>query len=673
MFLSMLASSDMQALNAIFDSDSIPIIVDSGATVTLSNSKHDFVSYTPYTTPRMVTGITSGLSLEGHGTISWQVVNDLGIAVPFIIHNAQYVPQLPTRLLSPQQLLEQDADPKRYFTLYPTCAVLRWDWNLIQIQYDPSSRLPTLYTAEGGKRYAAFLSTVDHSTTDPVDCSSAQLNTPRLTKHEQAYLRWHQKLGHPSEATMQLLAKHERIPPWLAKVKAPLCKACLFGKQTKRQKKDTGDLRARFPDVPGACVSVDQFISHTPGRVLTFSGKPTTKTHSCVTLFIDHATDKIYCYSQLSTEATETLEGKTLFEQMAFQHNVQILHYHCDNGIFRSQAFVDHCRRQGQSLSFCGVGAHHQNGIAERAVRTITVSARTMLLHAHNLWPDVIKFDLWPFAVKLATDIHNAIPTSRTEGITPDELFSGALPGEQCRLKDTHVFGCPVFVLDDRLQNGQRINRWDPRARQGAFLGFSSHHANNVAYVLNPRTNEISPQYHVVFDDLFQTVDVQKTNILSDEVWDGLNIPHNIINHELESGPAPSVLINRWSETSTITSPPEPIHYSAPPQTRETLPQISKPLDTADPQELLNQLTATIQQGDGGSNTELTNIIEQTLCNMLERDYPKAAERAKQNAERSQIVTPPFRQSNQVREPPVHLKLYDVYGSAGFQSDAIDK
>jgi hypothetical protein len=103
MFLSMLASSDMQALNAIFDSDSIPIIVDSGATETLSNSKHDFVSYTPYTTPRMVTGITSGLSLEGHGTISWQVVNDLGIVVPLIIHNAQYVPQLPTRLLSPQQ------------------------------------------------------------------------------------------------------------------------------------------------------------------------------------------------------------------------------------------------------------------------------------------------------------------------------------------------------------------------------------------------------------------------------------------------------------------------------------------------------------------------------------------------------------------------------------------
>jgi hypothetical protein len=156
-----------------------------------------------------------------------------------------------------------------------------------------------------------------------------------------------------------------------------------------------------------------------------------------------------------------------------------------------------------QDQWYGGVNAHHQNGIAERAIRTITVNARTMLLHATSMWPDVVKFDLWPFAVKMAVDMHNAIPTSRNPGITPDELFAGIQPVEHCRLNNYHVFGCPVFVLDDTLQSDHRIPRWDPRSRQGVFLGFSSQHANNVAYVLNIRTNEILLQFHVVFDDLF--------------------------------------------------------------------------------------------------------------------------------------------------------------------------
>ena len=38
-----------------------------------------------------------------------------------------------------------------------------------------------------------------------------------------------------------------------------------------------------------------------------------------------------------------------------------------------------------QSISFCGVGAHHQSGVAEHRIRELTELARTQLLHAiHN-------------------------------------------------------------------------------------------------------------------------------------------------------------------------------------------------------------------------------------------------------------------------------------------------
>ncbi len=40
----------------------------------------------------------------------------------------------------------------------------------------------------------------------------------------------------------------------------------------------------------------------------------------------------------------------------------------------------------------------------------------------------------------------------------------------------------------------------------GLYLGRSPSHAANVALIFNPRTGQVSPQFHVVFDDDFTTV-----------------------------------------------------------------------------------------------------------------------------------------------------------------------
>ena len=69
-----------------------------------------------------------------------------------------------------------------------------------------------------------------------------------------------------------------------------------------------------------------------------------------------------------------------------------------------------------------------------------------------------------------------------------------------------HVFGCPVYVLEPKLQDGKKIPKWNPRSRLGMFVGFSTVHSSLVPLVLNVRTGKISPQYHVIFDDKFETV-----------------------------------------------------------------------------------------------------------------------------------------------------------------------
>ena len=74
-------------------------------------------------------------------------------------------------------------------------------------------------------------------------------------------------------------------------------------------------------------------------------------------------------------------------------------------------------------------------------------------------------------------------------------------------LRNCHVLGCPTYVLEPKLQNpGMKIPKWDPRSQRGVNMGFSKMNSTQVVLVLNLLTGSISPQYHVVFDDMFSTV-----------------------------------------------------------------------------------------------------------------------------------------------------------------------
>lgn len=55
---------------------------------------------------------------------------------------------------------------------------------------------------------------------------------------------------------------------------------------------------------------------------------------------------------------------------------------HSDNGVFNSKEFRAHCKYLKQKLTFSGVGAHHQNGIAEIGIHTVCNMARADMLHA---------------------------------------------------------------------------------------------------------------------------------------------------------------------------------------------------------------------------------------------------------------------------------------------------
>jgi hypothetical protein len=74
-------------------------------------------------------------------------------------------------------------------------------------------------------------------------------------------------------------------------------------------------------------------------------------------------------------------------ESFRGSHYISQSYYHADNGRFIERAFREHCKEKQQMISFSGVNAHFQNALAEKRIRDLQDSARTMLVHAKHRWP----------------------------------------------------------------------------------------------------------------------------------------------------------------------------------------------------------------------------------------------------------------------------------------------
>jgi hypothetical protein len=99
-------------------------------------------------------------------------------------------------------------------------------------------------------------------------------------------------------------------------------------------------------------------------------------------------------HPQVDDLSIKTVAAKRAFESFAAKHGVRIHHYHCDNERFANNAFKQACHDVRQQLTFCGLNAHFQNGIAERSIWDLSKSARKQLLHSRAQWPAAVHFAL---------------------------------------------------------------------------------------------------------------------------------------------------------------------------------------------------------------------------------------------------------------------------------------
>jgi hypothetical protein len=136
-------------------------------------------------------------------------------------------------------------------------------------------------------------------------------------------------------------------------------------------------------------------------------------------------------------------------------------------------------------ITFCAVGAHHQNGITKNKYRMLTLSTRTLLLHGICMWPQMINTMFWPFAFKAAAE-HENLLFLNSGGLTPLLLLHN-VPVDNILVKTFHTLYYRVCVPNSHLQSagGPGPPKWEPRSCIGVYLGHFHFHAGSMALVFN--------------------------------------------------------------------------------------------------------------------------------------------------------------------------------------------
>jgi hypothetical protein len=503
-----------------FDSDSKLMAIDNCCSKCITNKLSDYIE-PPMRVNTRVQGIGGTITATLCGTVRWEIEDDNGVVHQQTIPGTYYNPNSEYKLYSPQHMAQvyKDHDPKPHGTwcaTYDDSVVLQWDQRKFTrtVPLDRKRNVALIRSAAGYQKFTAFCNTVcedeplvafthtnqtDGGQTEPEypddqfcqdtespdsarrhpdlpdeafirDADRADDHTidpPTFDLHDgpTAYeetkaqmLEWHCRLGHLPFNKIQEMAKRGDLPSKFAKCPAPMCGACLYAKKTRKawRGRPTSQTHTRVAAAPGDIVAIDQMVSPTPGLVAQMKGFITKKRYTAATVFVDHYSNLSFTYFQKGITIVETLEAKAAFAQYAAAHGVTVRHYQTDNGIFETDSFRTSVELAGKTISYAGVNAHHQNGHAEGKIRDLQAMGRAMLLHAAHRWPAAVTANLWPYAVRMANDSINSAPQVPT-GLSPMERFTQVDVAP--RVRHSHTFGCPVYVLDAQLESGRSGHR----------------------------------------------------------------------------------------------------------------------------------------------------------------------------------------------------------------------
>ena len=295
----------------------------------------------------------------------------------------------------------------------------------------------------------------------------------QLLKHNNLWKQLHIKLGHASISKIHSMKGDRCVENLFIPHTLPTnfyCEACALGKAHK-----TPIPKERSNEVNNEVEiqSFDKIYSDIGGPLI----KSMNNSYRFYVFFIDKRSKYKWIYYLHSKD-----QLKQKFQ--LFQNKIR-LEFNKNIGILKSDRGGEYLDGEfSMYLNSCGViqettapYSQWQNGVAERANRTIKDMARTMLIAAK------LPAALWTYAMDTAVYLSNRLASSSlNNNISPYQLLYNRKPD----LKHIHPFGCDVYVpIDDILRTDL-----EPKSNLRYYLG-PVNDTNDIFSTFNPVTKRL--------------------------------------------------------------------------------------------------------------------------------------------------------------------------------------
>jgi len=414
-------------------------ILDSGASEHFSPYRQLYSSYVPLREAVNVYTAKGELQGIGIGAIDVMVEDGGGSPLRITLMNVLHVPDMDVNLLSTNVLLGNGAE----INMHPQRGTKIIKDGRVVATTVPHGKL-------------ACLKTIDKK----VDVSA--LRTTKLI--QLPYDTWHRRLAHLGTWNVkkaEQLAKGIAIGPTTFPTDEK-CEACIQGGQTMHY----GDQAMRRRTVPGDLIHSDICGWITPnslGNARYFI------------IFIDDATRMTYLYPLPLKTALEVRNAFMEFRNVFEQDGRRIKSIRTDGGGEYRKQMADLCKELGIHHEETAPYTPHQNGVAERANRTICERIRSILAETQ------LPKELWAELGRTVVYLKNRSPTRSSKDKTPYEALYGAKPD----LSHLIAVGTKALPHIPKSKN----QKLDSRAGEGIMVGYGG---KNQYRIWNPVDNKVT-------------------------------------------------------------------------------------------------------------------------------------------------------------------------------------
>jgi hypothetical protein len=151
-----------------FNSDSYQIMVDNGASYSISNNIDDFIEPPTKIGPK-IQGFAGSITTSLIGTVQWYITDDDGRTHFIILPNTSDVPTADIRILSPQHWAQTTNDLRGTLCVtYGDCFLLKWDKKrfrkTIPISLSTTKNVGIMTSAVGNNNHLSYCSILESET-----------------------------------------------------------------------------------------------------------------------------------------------------------------------------------------------------------------------------------------------------------------------------------------------------------------------------------------------------------------------------------------------------------------------------------------------------------------------------------------------------------------------------